>query len=322
MNETLEAMARALFKSWFVDFDPVRAKAADLIREGVLEIGDGYRAKNSELGEPGLPFIRAGNLNNGIDTMGAEVFSHDTIHGAGDKQPLASGYVWATQIMAGLKLADVVKATRAAFEWSDPANPGMIEVTPGRTAYAVPFFYPEMIELVSELLRHRFDVWVVSASNAWSVRWMVLNVFNPLLCRRGASSGLRPDHVIGISTLLADANSRLYKDAVLVLENEAYARLDNSVMTRFRLTSHLHYPVPTYSGKIAAIFDRLPNTPYFVAGDSPGDLPMMTIGRHRLWIARLNKSGYQKTAAEWRRRTGGSWLVQTTRASREQGFLP
>jgi len=27
MSETLEAMARALFKSWFVDFDPVRAKA-------------------------------------------------------------------------------------------------------------------------------------------------------------------------------------------------------------------------------------------------------------------------------------------------------
>lgn len=28
MNETLEEMARALFKSWFVDFDPVHAKAA------------------------------------------------------------------------------------------------------------------------------------------------------------------------------------------------------------------------------------------------------------------------------------------------------
>ncbi len=27
MNETLEAIAQALFKSWFVDFDPVRAKA-------------------------------------------------------------------------------------------------------------------------------------------------------------------------------------------------------------------------------------------------------------------------------------------------------
>ena len=29
MNDTLEAMARAIFKSWFVDFDPVRAKAED-----------------------------------------------------------------------------------------------------------------------------------------------------------------------------------------------------------------------------------------------------------------------------------------------------
>ena len=29
MGETLDAMARALFKSWFVDFDPVRAKAED-----------------------------------------------------------------------------------------------------------------------------------------------------------------------------------------------------------------------------------------------------------------------------------------------------
>ena len=28
MNETLEAIVRALFKSWFVDFDPVSAKAA------------------------------------------------------------------------------------------------------------------------------------------------------------------------------------------------------------------------------------------------------------------------------------------------------
>jgi type I restriction enzyme, S subunit len=26
MNETLEAMARALFKDWFVDFGPTRAK--------------------------------------------------------------------------------------------------------------------------------------------------------------------------------------------------------------------------------------------------------------------------------------------------------
>ena len=34
MNETLEAMARALFKSWFVDFEPVRAKMEGRWRKG------------------------------------------------------------------------------------------------------------------------------------------------------------------------------------------------------------------------------------------------------------------------------------------------
>ena len=36
-NATLEAIAQALFKSWFVDFDPVRAKQAGLAPEGMDE---------------------------------------------------------------------------------------------------------------------------------------------------------------------------------------------------------------------------------------------------------------------------------------------
>jgi type I restriction enzyme S subunit len=35
MNETLEAMAQAIFKSWFVDFDPVKAKAEGRTPEGM-----------------------------------------------------------------------------------------------------------------------------------------------------------------------------------------------------------------------------------------------------------------------------------------------
>ena len=35
MNETLEGIARAIFRSWFVDFDPVRAKAAGRESEGL-----------------------------------------------------------------------------------------------------------------------------------------------------------------------------------------------------------------------------------------------------------------------------------------------
>lgn len=35
MNQTLEAMARAIFKSWFVDFDPIRAKMEGRLPAGM-----------------------------------------------------------------------------------------------------------------------------------------------------------------------------------------------------------------------------------------------------------------------------------------------
>jgi len=53
MNETLEAMARALFKSWFVDFEPVRAKAEGRDTGLPKEIADLFpdSFEDSELGE-------------------------------------------------------------------------------------------------------------------------------------------------------------------------------------------------------------------------------------------------------------------------------
>ena len=53
MNETLEAMARALFKSWFVDFDPVRAKMEGRHTGLPQDIADLFpdRLVDSELGE-------------------------------------------------------------------------------------------------------------------------------------------------------------------------------------------------------------------------------------------------------------------------------
>ena len=52
-NETLEAMAKALFKSWFVDFDPVRAKAEGRPTGLPAEISDLFpdSLEDSELGE-------------------------------------------------------------------------------------------------------------------------------------------------------------------------------------------------------------------------------------------------------------------------------
>lgn len=53
MSETLEAMARALFESWFVDFDPVRAKMEGRDPGLPREIADLFpsRMVESELGE-------------------------------------------------------------------------------------------------------------------------------------------------------------------------------------------------------------------------------------------------------------------------------
>jgi type I restriction enzyme S subunit len=68
MNATLESMARALFKSWFVDFDPVRAKAEGHQPDGMdaetaALFPDSF--EDSELGE-----IPAGW---GVSTIGEEV---------------------------------------------------------------------------------------------------------------------------------------------------------------------------------------------------------------------------------------------------------
>ena len=61
MNATLEAMARVLFRSWFVDFDPVRAKVGGRDTGLPKEIADLFpdRLVNSDVGEipEGWPLV-------------------------------------------------------------------------------------------------------------------------------------------------------------------------------------------------------------------------------------------------------------------------
>ena len=69
MSETLEAMARALFKSWFIDFDPVRAKAEGRdpgLPKPIADLFPG-RLVDSELGETPEGWR--------LSTLGAEVES-------------------------------------------------------------------------------------------------------------------------------------------------------------------------------------------------------------------------------------------------------
>jgi type I restriction enzyme S subunit len=62
-----------------------RTTVEQLVRDGALSVHDGYRAKNAELGRQGLPFVRAGNIDQGFHFEGADCLSEEHLAKAGDK---------------------------------------------------------------------------------------------------------------------------------------------------------------------------------------------------------------------------------------------
>ena len=63
----------------------MRYVTGDLIADGKLSIGDGYRAKNSELGSFGLPFARVGNIDRGFNFEDADRFPEADLGKVGGK---------------------------------------------------------------------------------------------------------------------------------------------------------------------------------------------------------------------------------------------
>ena len=57
-----------------------------LIADGLLEIGDGYRAKNSELGKVGIPFARVRNVQQGFDFREVDLFPVEDLAKVGSKR--------------------------------------------------------------------------------------------------------------------------------------------------------------------------------------------------------------------------------------------
>jgi hypothetical protein len=307
------------FDNTIVCGDIGEATLAMLVKQGVLRASRTAPTLSPSFRLPNGSKI---SLKSGPDiTAYYDAYLAPTAHGSADPTALANGYVWAVEIMEGLTPWDVVQATKEAFACAQPMQLRMIEVTPGKTRFPAPFFYPEMVELIAELRRHEFDVWIISASNVWSVRWMITQALNPLLQSQGAPSGIPADHVVGVSTLLHDKAGSLYKDALLVRDHQAYAALDERTLRSFQLTSRLQYPVPTYAGKVGCIWDALGRHPYLAAGDTPGDHAMLSFSEHRLWIMRLDKPGYQQKTADFIRLTGRKgWMIQPVIGQEARGF--
>ena len=92
MNATQEAMARALFRSWFVDFDPVRAKMEGRDTGLPKEIADLFpdRLVDSELGA--LPTgWRVGQVEDGFEIVMGQSPPGHTYNDTGDGLPFFQG---------------------------------------------------------------------------------------------------------------------------------------------------------------------------------------------------------------------------------------
>lgn len=100
--------------------DPLQVWApsstASLIAEGKLSIGDGYRAKNSELSTSGLPFARAGNIDGGFHFEDSDRFPEEHLPMVGDKVSRPGDVVFTSKGTVG-RLA-FVRPTTPRFVYS------------------------------------------------------------------------------------------------------------------------------------------------------------------------------------------------------------
>jgi phosphoserine phosphatase len=308
------------FDNTIISGDVGEATLAILGAEGRLTPANVSRTLSPVLQIPGKQKVALEQCSDVMEYY--EALLNPTAHGSADPNPLSNGYVWATQAMEGLTVAEVVAATARVFDIGQRPGNLQIEVTPGKTNYPAPRFREEMVELIAQFLRLKYEVWVVSASSVWSVRWMVLHGLNPLLRKRGIRKGLSPKHVIGVATLLTDRLEQLYKDSVLLRENSGYAAMHPKSLKAVHLTRHLQFPASVYSGKVACILDAIGRNPYFCAGDNPSDHPMMRISQHRLWIARLEKPKAQRITSALITKTGNTgWILQVCSDTNGPHFL-
>lgn len=142
----------------------------------------------------------------------------------------AEGYSWAVQAMAGIPVQDVVRWSR-------------------QLAHAWPNYRPEMQALAQGLAAAGFDIWIVSATNRWTVT------------EGGRRMGFMPDRVIGMSVVVEDG----------------------------RLTDRPELPLIANAGKVEAIGKVIGRRPDLAFGDSKGDLEMLLDARQAMVVGRHDR---------------------------------
>lgn len=301
------------------------ATAAVLVKSGLV--------KNSSVPTAISPTFKVGakevSLRRSQDPLDYyELLGQATSHHMSDTTPVVESYVWLVQMMAGLKASQVVSATQKAYDnglaVQDMSTDKQTSIALGRNRTLVyrPFFYPQMVELVSVLIQNGYDVWVVSASNPWSVRWMVTKILNPKVLELGAPEGIKPEHVVGLATLLKGDDNKLYKDSSLVKENKAYAQMEKKELSRYTLTTTPVFPVSSFEGKVANIIKLVGKKPYLIAGDSQNDFAMLGYAKYKLFIGRLERESILRSVRKTSQgRKSDRWMIQPVLHEKKPGFI-
>ena len=196
-------------------------------------------------------------------------------------------YPWASQIFAGFSLRELKGQLDDMLASGQPI-PAQVHVN-GRLEdmlVELPRLQRGQQELYAALMQHGIEVYVVSAAAEELVR-MVLS--DP---RYGYH--VKPQNVIGVTTLLKDRASGAVTTARKLIAEGSYAP---EALLDHELTHTLWAPLPWYEGKQAAIHTYIHpwKKPILVAGDTPhSDGPMffrapdVERGSLRLFVSRTD----------------------------------
>lgn len=217
--------------SWLAPFSPAwrttleRALSRTDTRRVACFDADGT-LWDEDLGEAFLRWLVAGRLLKTIDCT-------SDVWGEYERRVHASrsqGYAWAVELMAGLAEDDVL-------HWSR------------QLAHAWPNYRPAMLELAHGLMSEGFEVWIVSASNRWSIH-------------------------------AAAERMRFPVERALGIQSKVAAGL---------LTNEVRRPLTSEGGKVDVITQTIGVRPMLAFGDSMGDFAMLEHAEHPLIATRVGR---------------------------------
>ena len=223
------------------------------------------------------------------------------------KEATKDMYRWVVQIMAGLTVQEVTSAAALAFD------PGL-----GMKSFPTPYAHPEMVDLVRAARSGGADVWVVSASNPWSVRSAIANHYNPALTRAGCNP-IPMENIIGLDVALIDRGGREVSDRDLVRNDRDYAEFNPGRLKELTLSSKIREPAPIFEGKATICSMLLDSEPLLAAGDSRSDFPMLERAQYKLFLSLPTKLALRDEVST-RAASDAGWLIQPLSAG-EHGKL-